>query len=94
MGKALMAIEIQNARKEGKALKLLGRLVREGGTDRAEVKLRALDQTHALFHVMGSNKAITYLTDTMGAVTVSGGKSDPRGTAAALLKDIVNIYRS
>ncbi len=28
----------------------------------------------------------------MGAVTVTGGKSDPRGAAAALLKDIINIY--
>ena len=29
----------------------------------------------------------------MGPVTVTGGKSDPRGTAAALLKDIINIHR-
>ena len=84
--------KIRKARNEGKVLKLLGRLVREGGKDKADVRLTEIDKTHPLFHVAGSNKAITYFTDTMGAVTVSGGKSDPRGTAAALLKDIINIY--
>jgi homoserine dehydrogenase len=29
----------------------------------------------------------------MGEVSVTGGRSDPRGAAAALLKDIINIYR-
>ena len=29
----------------------------------------------------------------MGSVTVTGGRSNPRGAAAALLKDIINIYR-
>ena len=86
--------DIRKARNEGKVLKLLGRLVRDAGKDKADVRLTAIDRTHPLFHVTGTNKAIAYFTDTMGAVTVSGGKSDPRGTAAALLKDIINIYRS
>jgi len=86
--------DIQKAKKEGKALKHLGRLIRDGGRDKAEVKLTAIEGNHPMFHVAGTNKAITYFTDTMGAITVSGGKSDPRGTAAALLKDIINIYRS
>ena len=85
--------DIQKARNEGKILKLLGRLVRDEGKDKADVRLTAIDKTHPLFHVTGTNKAITYFTDTMGAITLSGGKSDPRGTAAALLKDIINIYR-
>jgi len=85
--------DIRTAKKEGKVLKLLGRLIREGGKDKADVKLIAIGKDHPLYHVAGTNKAITYFTDTMGAITVSGGKSDPRGTAAALLKDIINIYR-
>lgn len=84
--------DIQKTKKEGRVLKLLGRLVREGGKSRAEVRLTAIGKDHPLFHVSGTNKAITYFTDTMGYITVSGGKSDPRGTAAALLKDIINIY--
>ncbi len=48
--------------------------------------------TKTLFGVWGTNKGITFLTDTMGSITVTGGKSDPRGAAAALLKDIIHIF--
>jgi len=41
--------------------------------------------------VDGAQKGITFFTDTMDSVTVTGGKSDPAGAAAALLKDIINI---
>jgi homoserine dehydrogenase len=85
--------DVRRARLEGKAIKLLGRFVQEGGESRIEVAVSAVDRTHPLYGVSGTNKAITYFTDTMGAITVAGGKSDPRGTAAALLKDIVNIFR-
>lgn len=85
--------DLERARAEGKAVKLLGRFVREGEAIRIEVAVSSVDRTHPLHGVTGTNKAITYFTDTMGTITVAGGKSDPRGTAAALLKDIVNIYR-
>jgi homoserine dehydrogenase len=84
---------LQRARAEGKALKLLGRFVREAGEGRIEVAVSSVDRTHPLYAVSGTNKAIAYFTDTMGTISVAGGKSDPRGTAAAILKDIVNIYR-
>jgi homoserine dehydrogenase len=83
----------RQARSEGMAIKLLGRFVQEGGDRRIEVAVSSVDRMHPLHDVSGTNKAITYFTDTMGAITVAGGKSDPRGTAAALLKDIVNIFR-
>lgn len=79
-------------REEGRALKLLGRFSKEEGT-RLEVSLRLIDHSHPLFGVDGANKGITFTTDTMHSVTVTGGKSDPRGAGAALLKDIINIYR-
>jgi homoserine dehydrogenase len=81
------------AKKEGKALKLLGKVSRVRDDFRAEVFLSAIGRSHPLFGVDGINKGITYFTDSMGVVTVTGGKSDPRGAAAALLKDIINIYR-
>lgn len=85
--------DLARARAEGKSLKLLGRMVREEGGARAEVGVAAIEPAHPLYHVNGTNKGIVFFTDTMGQVAVSGGKSDPRGTAAALLKDIINIYR-
>lgn len=85
---------IENAGRAGKSVKLLGRVRREQNGTTASVAPRAIEQSHPLFGVDGTAKGITYFTDTMGAITVTGGKSDPRGAAAALLKDIINIYRS
>ena len=84
--------ELRTARNKGTSLKLLGRMTRENDKIRAEVGLFALDPNHPLFSISGTNKGVTFLTDTMDQVTVSGGKSGPSGTAAALLKDIINIY--
>lgn len=83
----------EQGKKEDKALKLLGRCVKEGKKYRLEVILTLLDSSHPLFGVDGTTKAITFQTDTMNSITISGGKSDPRGTGASLLKDIINIYR-
>jgi homoserine dehydrogenase len=86
---------IENSKKEGKALKLIGKIYR-AAADRwsAEVSPSAVAEGHPLFHVDGTDKGITFLTDTMGSVTVMGGKSDPRGAAAALLKDIIHTFVS
>ena len=83
---------LARAKQEGKAFKLMGSMTRAGGRWKAEVSPMSIESTHPLFGVSGTNKGITFLTDTMGAVTVTGGKSDPRGAAAALLKDIIHIF--
>lgn len=81
------------ARREGKVIRLIGRAAWEAGHLVASVEPAALPADHPLAGVRGSEKAITYHTDTMDRVTVMGGKSDPRGAAAALLKDLINIFR-
>ncbi len=83
----------ERARKEGKCIKLLGRFAHLDGTPKIETTLSLIDSYHPLYGVNGAQKGITFHTDTMDSVTVIGGKSDPRGAAAALLKDIINIYR-
>jgi homoserine dehydrogenase len=83
---------LARAKEDGKALKLIGSLTHAGGRWKAEVSPEIIDRSHPLFGVSGTNKGITFMTDTMGAVTVTGGKSDPRGAAAALLKDIIHIF--
>jgi len=85
---------VNQARKKGKSLKLLGKLTKIKDEFKIEVALSAIDDSNPLFGVDGANKGITFTTDTMDKVTVSGGKSDPRGAGASLLKDIINIYRS
>jgi homoserine dehydrogenase len=81
------------ARRIGKKIKLLGRFVQNGEKRTLETRLSLIDSSHPLFGVIGAQKGISFFTDTMDSVTVTGGKSDPKGAAAALLKDIINIHR-
>ncbi len=85
---------IAKAAQLGKAIKLMGKCSKESREDpwKVEVGLALLDPGHPLYGIDGTNKGITFYTDTMGAITVAGGKSDPRGTGAAILKDIIRIY--
>ena len=86
--------EVQGASAAGKIMRLVGASRRdESGRVSARVAPQLLTPDHPLASVEGAEKGITYTSDTMDRVTVVGGKSDPRGAAAALLKDLINIYR-
>ena len=86
--------QVRQAATEGKFMRLVGRVEKDPlGKVIASVAPEPLPASHPLAGVDGSEKGITYTTDTMDRVTVAGGKSDPKGTAAALLKDLLNIYR-
>jgi homoserine dehydrogenase len=82
--------DISAAAADGKVIKLIGTVARADGQLQLNVAPKRLDKDHPLAAVSGSEKAISYLTDTMGRITVSGGKSSPVGAAAALLKDLIN----
>ncbi|HET8627629.1 MAG TPA: hypothetical protein VFL91_09430 [Thermomicrobiales bacterium] len=86
--------EVAAARAAGGALRLVGRCRWEGGRAVATVRPERLAADDPLAHVGGAEKAIVYQTDTMDRVVVMGGKSDPRGAAAALLRDVINLYRA
>jgi homoserine dehydrogenase len=85
--------EVVQAVSQGKKIKLLGTLSLENESVKARVRPEMIASDHPLFSVDGSNKGLSYFTDTMGELTITGGKSDPRGAAAAMLKDLINIYR-
>ena len=89
----LTLAEIQKAKNEGRVIKLIGRIERKDGKVAASVAPVAIPAEHPLANIRGTEKAISYMTDTMDRVTVSGGKSNPLGAAAALLKDIIQIYK-
>jgi len=84
--------DIAAAAADGKVIKLIGSAVREGDRIALRVAPVALAGDHPLALVNGSEKAISYMTDTMDRVTVSGGKSSPVGAAAAVLKDMINAF--
>jgi len=86
--------DISTAKAAGQVIKLVGtaRLTESG--IQLSVAPKRLEKDHPLALVDGSEKAISYLTDTMHRITVSGGKSSPVGAAAALLKDLINACRN
>jgi homoserine dehydrogenase len=85
---------VTDARRAGRRLKLVGRASTSKGSVRLSVAPEELPFDHPLASVHGAEKAVTYETDTMGRVTVMGGQSSPKGAAAALLKDIINLTRA
>jgi homoserine dehydrogenase len=82
--------DIEKTDSDGKVLKLIGAATFDNGRLILHVAPKALDLDHPLASINFSEKGVSYLTDTMGRVTVSGGKSSPLGAAAALLKDIIH----
>ena len=82
--------DIAQAARKGKVIKLIGSAQPVERTVQLSVAPKWLSLDHPLAAVNGSEKAISYLTDTMGRITVMGGKSSPVGAAAALLKDLIN----
>ncbi|PEZ03725.1 homoserine dehydrogenase [Bacillus sp. AFS018417] len=86
--------DIQKVKEQGKQMKLIARAYTDDdGEVRLEVQPYAVDPNHSLASVIGTEKGITFYTDTMGTVSSIGGASNPRGAAAAALKDVINLYR-
>lgn len=85
--------KIADVKKEGKIMKLIGRISTHNSKVAASVSPESLSIEDPLATVNGAEKGITFDTDSMGKVTVMGGKSSPKAAAAALLRDLINIYR-
>ncbi len=88
----ITAKDVAGAAANGQVIKLIGIAKQRDSGVQLRVAPEWLNRDHPLASVGGSEKAISYLTDTMHRITVSGGKSSPVGAAAALLKDMINIY--
>lgn len=85
---------VDAARREGKSIKLLGSARRlANGSLELKVVPTAVDGEHPLFKVSGLRKGIVIDTDLDGRLTTIGEVSDPTSTAAAVLRDVVNIAR-
>jgi homoserine dehydrogenase len=87
----LSSAHVAEAGRKGKKIKLLGRLETRGQVRTLSVAPAVLEPGHPLYQVDGAEKGITFFSDTMGPVTLIGGRSDPRGAAAALLKDVIGM---
>ncbi|UYX54999.1 homoserine dehydrogenase [Bacillus thuringiensis] len=86
--------QIQNAKEQNKTIKLIASANKDdNGKVNLSVQPCNLEKEHPLASINGTEKGITFFTDSMGQVTTLGGASNPRGAAAAALKDVINLYR-
>ena len=83
-------VDLEKAAEAGSVIKLVGTAERSDSGFKISVGPKALDKDHPLASINYAEKGISYLTDTMGRVTVTGGMSSPTGAAAALLKDLIH----
>lgn len=89
----LSAEEVQGARLAGKAMKLVGTAQWEGARLRAVVRPTLLDAGHPLAAVDGSEKGVTFHSDLLGTLTITGGASGRIPAAASILRDLLNLVR-
>ncbi|WP_295034801.1 homoserine dehydrogenase [uncultured Microbacterium sp.] len=89
---AISPEDIAAAAAEGRRWKLIGSAVRtDDGRVTASVEPVALPLAHPLAGVSGATNAVSFDTDLLGAVTVSGPGAGRMETAYALLSDIIAI---
>lgn len=85
--------QIEKAKREGKKYKLVGRTENRDGSLHMTVRPEKLDRGHPLYSIDGRHKAVRYVSDTLGDLTLSGGASGVTPAAASVLRDLINIYR-
>ncbi|WP_347109026.1 homoserine dehydrogenase [Paenarthrobacter sp. S56] len=85
--------DIAKASAEGRRWKLVGSATKHSdGTVSASVKPMALPLDHGLAGISGATNAVSFSTDLLGPVTVSGPGAGRVETAYALLSDIISMH--
>jgi len=85
--------ELKQAAASGKVIKLIARAEREeDGGYHLSVRPTWLAPSHPLARLTAHQMGIVYHTDINGAITAVIDEEDPTPTAAAMLRDLINIY--
>ena len=85
--------DIKKANSLNKKYKLVGKTEIADNKLKMTVKLQLLAPSNPLYGVEGKNKAVRYISNTLGELTIIGGASGVTPAAASILRDIVNINR-
>jgi homoserine dehydrogenase len=85
--------DINRAKRENERYRLIGKTLEIDNELRMSVKLERLSSSHPFYNLEGANKAVRYISDTLGDLTMVGGASDLRSAAASILRDCINIQR-
>ena len=85
--------DINRAKEQNQKYRLIGRTLKINGKLQMSVKLECISNSHPFYNLEGANKAVRYVSDTLGDLTMVGGASDVRSAAASILRDCINIQR-
>jgi homoserine dehydrogenase len=85
--------EMRRARAAGQAIKLIALAERVGEDYVFSVKPTALPQDHALARTGMWDMGVVYHTDYMGIISAVIEEKGPVPTSAAVLRDMINVYR-
>jgi homoserine dehydrogenase len=85
--------DINLAKSGGQTIKLIAEARFHGDEVAMKVAPLPVSRTDMFASVNGTNKCIVYDTIEMGQIFCAGGASDPMGAGAAVLKDIINLYK-
>ncbi|MCT4498146.1 MULTISPECIES: homoserine dehydrogenase [Pseudomonas] len=92
---ALTLEDIDQARQNNARWKLIGAATRHAdGSVSASVEPRLLGNDHPLSSIGGATNAVSFSSDLIGTVTVSGPGAGRTETAFALLSDIISLHQS
>lgn len=83
--------DIENAKKDNKRYKLIGRVWKENDRVNASVAPVMLDIKDPLANIMGAFNAMTISTDTLGNVTIIGPGAGRTETGYSMLNDLIHI---
>jgi homoserine dehydrogenase len=91
---AITAEVLRRAGAEGKRVKLVALAEREGDGYRLSVRPTWLDAGHPLAQLGAKQMGIVYHSDISGVLSAALVEETPVPTAAAMLRDVVDIYSS
>ncbi len=90
--RSVSAEELKQARAAGQVIKLVARAEKVDKDFRFSVKPTRLEATHPLARIGAEMMGVIYSTDINGTIFASIEEKDPYPTAAAVLRDMVNVY--
>jgi homoserine dehydrogenase len=85
--------DLKQARAQGRVLKLLAVASKRGDDYALSVEPTLLPQEHALARTGMWDMGVVYTTDYMGIISAVIEEKGPVPTSAAVLRDMINIYR-
>ena len=86
--------DVRAASAAGRRWKLICAAARQEGDIHAVVRPEQIESTDPLFHVMGTSSAITFVSDSLGDLTLIEDDPGPHTTAYGLLADFINAIKT